>query len=207
MASWLEQNHGGNLPNEQGPERPGIVHRLDKETSGVCVVALTDTACQDLMTQFADRSVVKEYSALVAGVPRFESDWIESRLHPDPRRPDRVRVTHKSDSKTRDAATYWEILERFPEATWLKILPRTGRKHQIRVHLSSEDLPIMGDSVYRGRRGNEVALPGGISPRRTLLHASSLQFKSPSSGKIETFVAPLAEDFQDVLNLLRQPSS
>ncbi len=207
VASWLEQNFSGDLPSKQGAERPGIVHRLDKETSGVCVVALTEPACQDLMAQFANRTIVKEYSALVVGVPRFESDWIESRLHPEPRRPDRVRVTQKSDSKTRDAATYWEILERFPEAAWLKIIPRTGRKHQIRVHLASEGLPIMGDPIYRGRRGNEVVFSGGVPPRRTLLHASSLQFKNPSTEKKETFVAPLPEDFQNVLNLLRQPSS
>ena len=110
VASWLVQRYGDQLPICQGSERPGIVHRLDRDTSGVCVVAFQTPAFEDLMEQFSERSVAKEYQAVVYGSPRFESDWIEKRLISDPRKPNLVKVTRSFDRGSRDAATFFQVL-------------------------------------------------------------------------------------------------
>lgn len=196
VAKFLAARYGPNLPINQGPERPGVVHRLDRETSGVCIVAFDQEVFIDLQEQFAERSIEKEYRALVYGRPRFQSDWIDRPLARDPKRPDRVKVMRSLGPGVREALTYWEVIERYRGFAYLKVLPKSGRTHQIRVHLASIDLPLVGDPLYRARNYG----PGLIPPQaphihRTLLHAYSISFEHPHRGEILTFTADLAKDF------------
>ena len=205
VASWLVQRYGPNLPIAQGANRPGVVHRLDRDTSGVCVVAFETRTFEDLMQQFADRSVAKEYRALIYGDPRFESDWIEKRLMADPRRPNRVKITRSWDSGTRDAATFWQVIERFDGFAVVRLRPKTGRKHQIRAHLRSIDHPIVGDPIYRAKNYGLGMLPDGHPEiRRTLLHAYALRFEHPRTGEILTIRTDPPPDFEGVLAHLRR---
>lgn len=204
VANWLAHKYGPNLPIGQGAERPGIVHRLDRGTSGACVVAFQVDVFEDLQAQFAERSVEKEYHAICFGKPRFRSDWIERRLRADPRAPNRVVATNSTDSSTRDALTYWEVIEDFNGFALLLVKPRTGRKHQVRVHLTDAGLPLVGDPFYHAKNFGVGMLPEGCpDPERTLLHAAKLSFAHPKLGKME-FEAPYPLVFQQVLDLLRR---
>jgi len=203
VANWLMARYGDGLPIGQGAERPGIIHRLDRGTSGACVVAFTRQAFEDLHEQFAERSVEKEYHALCYGNPRFQGDWIETRLQADPRHPQQVRTTHSQDPGTRDAMTWWEQMEAFDGFVLMKVKPKTGRKHQIRVHLSSIGCPLIGDPHYRARNYGPGMLPPGCPhPERTLLHASVLSFEHPIVGgrlHIESKHPPIMEAVLDSL--------
>ena len=181
LSAWLVREFGDDLPVCGGEERPGIVHRLDKYTSGVCVAARTERAFEGMQEQFAKREVQKEYHAICAGTPRFNSDWIDKRLRPHPQKPMRVTTTNLDGERTRDALTYWEVMEYFSNFCLLKIQPKTGRKHQIRVHLSSVDLPILGDFFYGTNIKVPENWPEDIS-LRPFLHAFSLQFSHPITG-------------------------
>ena len=204
IAHWLVARYGPNLPIGQGADRPGIVHRLDRETSGVCVAARTREALEDLMGQFAERSVEKEYAALCYGTPRFNSDWIEARLVPDRKKPNRQRVTNSAEPQTRDARTYWELKERFDGFASIVAKPQTGRRHQIRVHLASIDLPVIGDSIYTARNFGPGMLPAGTAtPERAMLHAARLSFEHPQSGARVESESPLHDDMQELLEALR----
>ena len=204
VANWLGHHFGPNLPIGQGVERPGIVHRLDRDTSGACVVAFDIATFEDLQGQFAERTVEKEYHAICYGTPRFRSDWIERRLRADPRQPNRVTVTNSTDPGTRDALTYWEVLEEFQGFALLKLMPKTGRKHQLRVHLTDAGLPLAGDPFYRAKNYGVRMLPDSCpDPDRTLLHAHGLAFDHPQKGRME-FHSPYPPVFQQILEALRQ---
>ena len=205
VANWLVQQFGPDLPIGQGAERPGIVHRLDRGTSGVCVVAFDIKTFEDLQSQFAERTVEKEYHAICYGEPRFRSDWIEKRLHADPKHPSRVAATNSHKAGTRDAVSYWEVMEDFDGFALLKILPKTGRKHQIRVHLTSVATPIVGDPFYQARNYGPGMLPEGCPEvDRTLLHAFGIQFEHPMEGGKMHFRSDYPTLMQTVLDTLRR---
>jgi 23S rRNA pseudouridine1911/1915/1917 synthase len=193
--------HCSNLASIGGKIRPGIVHRLDKDTSGVLVVAKSDVAQNDLMQQFKQRLVQKTYLALVCGGMKTPQGLIDLPIgrHPVDRKKMSVHAT-----KSRKAVSCWRVQERFEKATLLEIDIHTGRTHQIRVHLSAIGHPIAGDSVY-GRKmplGRDARLVAMLS--RPMLHAWKLGFHHPVTGAWMSFCAPIPTDMTEILGILRR---
>ncbi len=182
-------HHFGTLSTEGGDERPGIVHRLDKETSGVLVVARTDAAHRSLSEQFASREVDKIYLAMVQGLPKADSGRVEKPITRDPMH--RTKMTCRLETG-RHALTDWKVLRRFTEHSLLEVKIGTGRTHQIRVHLSSLGHPILGDRVY-GARGTELLTD------RFFLHAARLAFRSPGTGERITVEAPMPPELTAII--------
>lgn len=201
VSGDLEESHGP-LPEGDVPLRAGIVHRLDRDTSGVLVVARNQSALESLQGAFRERRIKKTYEGIVAGVPRFDSDWIDAPLGRSTKQPDRQSVLSKEDG--REALTYWEVIERFEGYAHLRLQPKTGRTHQLRVHLSSIDLAIVKDPLYRSKGGQPARLPSGAPPmNRHALHAAALCFLHPATGEEVSFSAPSPEDMQTALAWLR----
>lgn len=203
--------HCPGLKEIGGKLRHGIVHRLDKNTSGALVVAKTEVAHNNLALQFKSRKIKKRYLAIVHG--KIESDSGTISL-PIGRHPiDRKKMSTIS-RKTRSAETSWKVMERFCEATLLEINLKTGRTHQIRVHCSAINHPVLGDSVYCGRKILKKLLPGvaisdiiKIVPRQ-MLHAWQLVFSHPVTKISMSFEAPVPQDMEELikaLRLLQQP--
>lgn len=190
-------HHCGELSGINGELRPGIVHRLDKDTSGVMVVAKTDFAHQALADQFKQRKVKKIYQALVDGKPIGQAGRVELPIgrHPVHRKKMAVR------EDGREAVTNWRVLERFSQGlTLLELGLETGRTHQIRVHMAALSHPVAGDSVYGRKNSRYPEL--GIT--RQCLHAHTLAFSHPRTGENLQFTAPLWPDMLYTLALLRQ---
>jgi len=193
---------GGQAMSEGSePMRPGIVHRLDKETSGVIVAAKQSEAHWRLAEQFAAREVEKEYRALVGGAVGEERLVVAARIERHPKERKRMRV---SSDAGREAETVLEVIERFADATYLRARPKTGRTHQIRVHCAHVRHPVLGDNVY-GRRKAERRL--GLDVPRQMLHAYRLGFMHPVTSKRLELTAPLPADFEAVLAALRGHTS
>lgn len=195
--------HFAKLSTRAGEIRPGIVHRLDKDTSGLLVVAKTEIAHEHLAEQFRERSVFKSYLALVHGVVERESGRIEQPLARDPRNRTRMAIVRGG----RGAISLFKVQRRYQRFTLLAVEIKTGRTHQIRVHLSSLKHPVVGDEVYGGGRDNTVQDPKLKVEIRKLgrhfLHAADLGFRHPTSGAELNFHAPLPQELQhlqDVLN-------
>ena len=184
--------HCGTLAGIGGVERPGIVHRLDRDTSGALVVAKTDAAHQSLSRQFKTRAVKKRYLALVHGVVRQDSGRIEAAI--GRREDDRKRMGVRIRGG-REARTAFRVLRRLPETTLLALDLETGRTHQIRVHLAHIGHPVIGDQVYGGRRERRRAASDEPRADRQMLHAWRLAFRHPTTGGWVEFTAPLPEDF------------
>ncbi len=189
-------HHFGTLSSINGDLRPGIVHRLDRDTTGVIVVARTDQAHQSLAAQFHDRIVEKTYLAMVHGQMKREQGRITSPISRDPIR--RIRMTSKSASG-RAALTEYRVVEAFERFSFLKIRIGTGRTHQIRVHLSSTGHPVVGDRLY----GAPAATPGLPALSRFFLHAHRLRFRSPSTGEWIAIESPLPAELTQFLDALR----
>jgi len=187
-----------------GPEsRPGIVHRLDKETSGVLLLAKTEGARLSLMEQFRARRTEKVYWALVWGrLPSEEMD-VALPIGRDPRRRSRMAVV----AGGREASTTFRTLEVLPHVSLVEACPRSGRTHQIRVHLSHVKHPVVGDTVYGGHPEN--GLPSALLRHRVreagrfFLHAHRLTFESPAAGRV-TVVSPMPQEFHDLLEAFRR---
>ncbi len=181
-----------------GALRPGIVHRLDKGTSGVMVVAKNDAAHAALAAEFHDHTIERVYHAFVRALPGEDRGRVDRPIgrHPTDRKRMSVRTT-----SGRRAITDWRVVERFPRSgvSRLELRPETGRTHQIRVHLSSLGFPIVGDPVY----GRGAATPGPV-PARPALHAAVLGFVHPSRGERLRFEAPLPADLAAFLSWLRE---
>jgi 23S rRNA pseudouridine1911/1915/1917 synthase len=201
--------HFKNLSQAGGQHRPGIVHRLDRDTSGVIVVAKTDPIHYALAEQFSERTTEKEYFAITAGVPDRDRDRIEQPIgiHPYQREKMAIRAGHTT---SREAATFYEVLERFDGFAAVKVLPKTGRTHQIRVHLAHAGTPVLCDKLYSGRsqitRGEvrRESLDHEILLARQALHARRIKLTHPETGEPIEFTAPLPEDLSLVLAELRQ---
>jgi 23S rRNA pseudouridine1911/1915/1917 synthase len=183
--------HTTDLAGIGGELRPGIVHRLDKDTSGLIVVAKHDRAHRMLAQQLRDRQMDKRYLALVDGRPSADGGTVDAPIgrHPAHTRPMAVVASG------RPAITHFRVLKRLTQHTYVECHPITGRTHQIRVHLAAIDCPIVGDRVY-GRRQPTVPLD------RHFLHAARLTFRLPS-GEVRTFEAPLPADLERALSSLR----
>jgi 23S rRNA pseudouridine1911/1915/1917 synthase len=200
VASWALARYG-DLPTVPEAQRPGIVHRLDRDTSGVMLVGKNQHGFDFLRAQFKERTAEKEYRCVVYGAPRFQSDWIERPIATDPRHPDRMTVVEEGG---RESSTFYEVVERFAGFAHVRCKPKTGRTHQIRVHMTSIGHSLVGDRVYRSRLRQHDRLPAGApDPRRHCLHALRLQVPHPATHEPIAFEAPLPEDLTSLLRWLR----
>jgi 23S rRNA pseudouridine1911/1915/1917 synthase len=195
------------LSSGLGEFRPGIVHRLDRNTTGVMVVAKNDTAQWKIAKQFEHRQTNKSYLAIVHGTPELTRDRINASLGVHPRIREKYAVRPE---KGKEAITFYEVLESFRGFSLLKLTPKTGRTHQIRVHLSYIKHPIVTDGMYGGKlvylwqlKDAESSVEEPIISR-VALHASTLEFKHPTTEKMVKFEAPLPEDMQNLLDMLRK---
>ena len=189
--------HAPDLPGVGGEHRPGIVHRLDKDTSGVLIVAKDDDALHQLQAQFKERSVKKTYLALVDGTPPTPSGRVETPIGRDPRARKRMAVV--AGSRGRAATTVFRTEKRFAQHTLLRIQILTGRTHQIRVHMAYLGCPVAADRVYGRNRAT-------IDLDRQFLHAQSLTLSLPGEKSPTTFEAPLPADLTRVLNTIKTSS-
>jgi len=186
--------HDPDLEGVGGEQRPGIVHRLDKDTSGLILVAKNDHALRWLQDQFRLRKVRKLYTALADGHPPTPTGRIEAAIGRDPSL--RKQMAIVPDQKGRAAASEYRVVESFPNHTLFEVYPETGRTHQIRLHLAFIGCPIVGDTLY-GRKRPSLPL------ERQFLHAGKLTILLPGEKEPRTFEAPLPGDLQEVLDGLR----
>ncbi len=217
LASALV-HHFLQLSQFGGPSRPGIVHRLDRDTSGAIVIAKTDEAHANLAAQFQARTVRKEYLSIVMGCPDRDRDLIDHPIgdHPSQRERKALRSDHAS---SREAQTFYEVEERFKGMALLRAFPKTGRTHQIRLHFTNIRCPVLCDKLYGGRsqltaselrtwcRNKSIAgsfADDTILLDRQALHAHRLCFTHPTSGKELEITAPIPADLQSLLLILRQ---
>lgn len=204
LVNALLHHCEGRLSGIGGVARPGIVHRLDKETSGCLVVAKNDPAHLSLTAQFAGRKVEKVYHAIVCGDVRPERGDIRAAIARHPTHRKRMAVT---DGSGRAAWTSYRVLERLREATLVEALPHTGRTHQVRVHFKHLGFPIVGDTTYGNRQNKRLTDVTGYTAPRQMLHAQRLTFAHPHSGRRLSFEAPWPDDFRDAVAALRQVHS
>jgi len=196
--------HYGSLPSQGGgakgieQERAGIVHRLDKDTSGVIVIARTTEALRSLSAQFKNRTVKKRYLALVVGVIRKGSGTIDAPLGRHVKERKKISV---QTEKAREAVTLFKVKERYRNATLVEVEIKTGRTHQIRVHMAHIGHPVLGDRVYGGAKA--ARLNDDVISRQ-MLHAESLSILHPDTGHPMTFTAPPPQDMQEAMALLRK---
>jgi 23S rRNA pseudouridine1911/1915/1917 synthase len=203
--------HFSELSTVGGEYRPGIVHRLDRDTSGVILVAKEEATHRDLSMQFETRKIFKEYLAITQGALDRDSDYIERKI--GHHKHDRVKmaVTDEDDDAGKDAVTFYEVMERFRGYTLVRLQPKTGRTHQIRVHLASVGAPVLADKLYSGRdtlrlsdlapqvdaSADEVLMP------RQALHAWRLRLIHPKTKEVIAVQAPLPPEFDKTLAALR----
>jgi 23S rRNA pseudouridine1911/1915/1917 synthase len=210
LVNALQWHFRDHLSTGNGQLRAGIVHRLDKDTSGVILVAKDDRTHRELSMQFETRKVFKEYVAIAAGEPERDSDYVEGALKMHPH--DRLRMIVSPDPDAKPALSYYEVLERFRGFALVKVQPRTGRTHQIRVHLQHVGCPVLADKLYGGRDKLTLgSLVPGLPPDRDevligrqALHAFRLRFRHPHTSQWVEAEAPLPDDMRRTLAALRE---
>lgn len=220
LVGALAHRFAGQLSQNRGPARPGIVHRLDRDTSGAIIVAKNDQAHAFLAAQFEQKRIQKEYFAIILGGIRSDREVVDLPIGHHPKYRVKMAIA-PDDPEAKPAITYFEVLERFRGFSAVKCLPRTGRTHQIRLHLLSLGCPILCDKLYGGRSTlthNEIAGIVDRAPRgkteevpeptpiiaRQALHARRIVFELPSTHKQIEIEAPLPADMQATLEELRQ---
>lgn len=220
LVSALAFHFAGKLSTVRGPARPGIVHRLDRDTSGAILVAKHDIAHARLATQFQEKLIRKEYVAIVVGEPSLDRDFVDAAIAPHPRHREKMCVVraghdHIEDAKT--AQTQFEYVRRYRGFTLVHAFPLTGRTHQIRLHLLHRGYPVLCDPLYSNRIAvtlKDIIPRGAIIPpdtnpetvllTRQALHAQRITFAHPASGeKIEVY-APLPQDMQNMIDALEK---
>jgi 23S rRNA pseudouridine1911/1915/1917 synthase len=199
-----------NLSTVGGKSRPGIVHRLDKETSGLIVVAKNDLVHQKLQEQFLSKDIHRTYNALVWGVPPTNVGEIETLITRS--RKDRKKMS-VSFTKGKEAITQYKLIQEFTYLSLIELKLNTGRTHQIRVHLNHSNMPVFGDPVYNGRKSQLRRLPSHLQKRgasllkqisRQALHAKELTFIHPLTKKRMIFESQLPDDFKNILNKISE---
>jgi 23S rRNA pseudouridine1911/1915/1917 synthase len=202
LVNALLHHCHGSLSGIGGVARPGIVHRLDKDTSGCLVVAKNDETHIALSAQFAGRQVEKIYNAIVCGELANESGEIRAAItrHASHRK----RMVARDDESGRAAHTSYRVLERLNAATFVEAQLHTGRTHQVRVHFQFLGHPLVGDTVYGSRQNKRLAELTNYTAGRVMLHARELSFVHPGTDEELTFAAPLPEDFREALKFLRK---
>jgi 23S rRNA pseudouridine1911/1915/1917 synthase len=201
LVNALLHHCRGSLSGIGGVARPGIVHRLDKETSGCLVVAKNDETHLALAKQFSERHVEKIYNAILCGETARENGEIRAAIarHPSHRK----RMAVRDDDSGRAAHTKWRVQERLAGATFVEARILTGRTHQIRVHFQFLGYPVVGDETYGAHQNKKLAEASGYEAPRVMLHSRELAFTHPRTEKLVRFEAPLPEDFQKTLKALR----
>lgn len=194
LVNGLLYAMGDRLSGINGEMRPGIVHRIDKDTSGLLAIAKNDLAHAVLASQLKDHTMARTYEAIVCGNLKEDSGTVDAPIgrHPTDRK--KMCVTARN---SRNAVTHWEVVERFPGYTHIRCHLETGRTHQIRVHMAYIGHPILGDTVY-GHKGKELGQDSQC------LHAGQLCFRHPRDGRPVLVFAPLPDYFLEVLNKLRK---
>ena len=212
LANALAFRFADSLSRENGTFRPGIVHRLDRDTSGCILIAKDDVTHREVSQQFEGRTVHKEYVAVAVGDLERDSDYVEAALKHHPKEREKMTVCDPLDPDAKSACSYYEVLERFRGFTLVKVSPKTGRTHQIRVHLLHVGCPVLADKQYGGRsRLTRLELdPTAVGERNTTLigrqalHAHRLRFKHPRRGQWVEVEAPLPADMRQTLEALRE---
>ena len=202
LVNALLHHCAGQLSGIAGYARPGIVHRIDKDTSGCLVIAKNDVAHLGLSDQFRNRTVEKIYHAILCGELPTASGEIKAAIarHPSHRR----TMTVTDPGKGRDARTSFRVLERLQSATLVQVVLHTGRTHQIRVHFQHLGFPLAGDRTYGGRQNVRLRTQTNYAALRQMLHSYSLSFKHPRSGRTISTTAPWPEDFKAAVLALRK---
>ncbi len=191
------QTSGGTVSTIGGKERPGLVHRLDKDTSGVMVIAKTDEAHRVLSAQFKHHTITRVYEALILGVPKKGHGLIDLAIGRDKK--ERKKFSAHT-ARPKESVTEYKVDHRFGKlAAHVLLYPRTGRTHQLRVHLTSLGHPILGDQTYGGKKVCEVE---GAEIPRVMLHARTLGFKHPSTGEFHEYTKVLPSDMEEVFQAL-----
>lgn len=193
LVNALMFHCGENLSSINGVIRPGIVHRIDKDTSGLLMVAKNDRAHASLSQQLSEHSITRRYRAIVYHNVKEDEGTVDQPIGRDPKNRLRNAVT---DQNSRHAVTHYRVLERFGQFTLIEARLETGRTHQIRVHMAYLKHPLLGDVLYGPAKNKQGA-------KRQMLHAGILGFVHPSTGEYLEFEAPLPEDFEMVLQKLR----
>jgi len=195
LAGWILSRFPEVVNVGDSENRPGIVHRLDKDTSGIMVIAKNQKVFEHLKNQFQNRDVKKTYKAIIFGTPEEAEGIIDKQIG---LKAGTTKRTVFGGKMVKEALTKYKILESFKDASYLEISPKTGRTHQIRVHLASIGHPILGDKLYSSKTSKKIDIPG---INRQMLHAYSLEIESIEGGKM-FFIADIPEDFKKVLQYL-----
>ena len=201
LVNALLHHCAGRLSGIGGVARPGIVHRIDKDTSGLLVVAKTDVAHEGLARQFAAHSIDRRYLAIVNGAPRLAAGTVDAPLARS--NADRKKIAIQPEGRGKRAVTHWRLLEPLEDAALVECRLETGRTHQVRVHMASLGHALLGDPAYGGGSARHRKLLNELGFHRQALHAAELGFVHPVTKGRLSFSSPLPSDMQQLFNELR----